>query len=103
MSDSGSRVFNRRGRSINQGEPLSRPSPQAVDHDGEEAQPDSSTKTYGSISHLPINVRSWALVGLTTSGLRQPRAPAASHSAGLQFLGDRLAHDRAYRRALARV
>jgi hypothetical protein len=47
----GSRVFNRRGRSINPAEPLSHPSPRAVDHDGEEAQPDSSTKTYGSNSH----------------------------------------------------
>ena len=35
MSESGSRLFNRRGRSINAGEPLSRPSPQAVDHDGD--------------------------------------------------------------------
>jgi acyl carrier protein len=51
MSESGSRIFNRRGRSINPAEPLSRPSPRAVDHDGEEAQPDSNAKTYGSNSH----------------------------------------------------
>jgi hypothetical protein len=33
----------------------------------------------------PQHICPWALVRLTTTGLRQPRAPAASHSAGSHF------------------
>jgi len=52
--------------------------------DGGRERPSGVTR-FWAVSNLPINVRSWALVRLTTTGLRQPHAPAASHSAGSHF------------------